>query len=105
VASLGKEEMHTKFWSENLLGNVYLRFREGGVSITLRWFLLRWVLRVWSEWNWLRTVYNGGLWYKRCWTFGFCYQRVSKSQRNRGNNVWWGVQIMEFLNLYPFLRV
>jgi hypothetical protein len=30
--------------------------------------------------NWLRIVSSGGLWYKRCWTFGFCYQSKSISK-------------------------
>jgi hypothetical protein len=64
--------MRTEYWLGNILGNVYLEYREGGRRITLERFLRRQVLKV---------VRMGGGWNCRALLLalflGFCYQRVS----------------------------
>jgi len=44
---------------------------------TLNWITGRYVVRIGRGWNWFRIVFNVGLWYYRCWIFGFCYQCLS----------------------------
>jgi hypothetical protein len=48
--------MHTEFRSENLTKNVYLEDREGCGSVTLRWILGKYIVRMENRRNWFKIV-------------------------------------------------
>jgi hypothetical protein len=47
----------------NFLENVHFEDRETDGKITLKWTLKKSIVRMEGGWNWLRIVFNGGLWY------------------------------------------
>lgn len=50
---LGEQEMHTKFWFENLMGRDYLESICVDASLTLQ-FILSWWVSVWTQWGWVQ---------------------------------------------------
>jgi hypothetical protein len=84
--------LHTEFWQGRLLKKLHFEDWELNESITLRWILRRWVMRIrggcnWilRRWvmrirggcNWLRIMSYYRLLHLCCWNFEFCYHNVS----------------------------
>jgi len=60
VARMRKGEVYTGFWWGNLRERDHLGDPGVDGRIILRWIFIKWDLRVWTGWSWLRIGIGGG---------------------------------------------
>jgi hypothetical protein len=55
--------MHTDFGTES--SQKTSTWKTGEMGVTLNWILWRCIVRIGSEWNWLRIMSSSGFWYSQ----------------------------------------
>jgi hypothetical protein len=57
----GRRDTHTEFYPENFKGRDHFGDADIDRRIILKSIPNKYGIRVWTEFNWLRTVFSGGL--------------------------------------------